>query len=121
MGLPPRSRLPFATGHSPFAPMPPTRTRIVAIARTWLGTPYHHQASLKGVGTDCIGLVRGIWRELYGPEPQALPAYTRDWPEAHPCRPLLEAPRRHLVEVSPTEAQPGDVLIFRWRRTAPAK
>ena len=101
--------------------MPSTRTTAAAIARTWLGTPYHHQASLKGVGTDCIGLVRGIWRELYGPEPQALPAYTRDWAEAHACETLLEAARRHLVEVSPTEAQPGDVLIFRWRRTAPAK
>jgi NlpC/P60 family putative phage cell wall peptidase len=99
----------------------PIRTHIVAIARTWLGTPYHHQASMKGVGTDCIGLVRGIWRELYGPEPQALPAYTRDWAEAQARETLLEAARRHLVELDPTTVQPGCVLIFRWRRTAPAK
>jgi NlpC/P60 family putative phage cell wall peptidase len=97
------------------------RTTIIALARTWLGTPYHHQASMKGVGTDCIGLVRGIWRELYGPEPQALPAYTRDWAEAHGREMLLEAARRHLIEVPPAKAQPGDVLIFRWRRTTPAK
>lgn len=31
---------------------------IVAAARGWIGTPYLHQASLKGVGTDCLGLVR---------------------------------------------------------------
>jgi NlpC/P60 family putative phage cell wall peptidase len=97
------------------------RTHIVALARTWLGTPYHHQASVKGAGTDCIGLVRGIWRELYGAEPQALPAYTRDWAEAMGRETLLEAARRHLIEVSTAAAQPGDVLIFRWRRTAPAK
>ena len=97
------------------------RPRIVTIARTWLGTPYHHQASLKGAGTDCIGLVRGVWRELYGAEPQALPAYTRDWAEAHGRETLLESARRHLVELPPAEAQPGDILIFRWRRTAPAK
>src|SRR5262245_38697485 len=97
------------------------RRQIVTLARTWLGTPYHHQASVKGVGTDCIGLVRGIWRELYGAEPQALPAYTRDWAEAHGCETLLEAARRHLIEVCPTAAQPGYVLIFRWRRTTPAK
>ena len=101
--------------------MPPTRTHIVTLARTWLGTPYHHQASVKGAGTDCIGLVRGIWRELYGREPQALPAYTRDWAEAHARETLLEAARCHLVEVPPAEAQPGDILLFRWRRTAPAK
>jgi NlpC/P60 family putative phage cell wall peptidase len=97
------------------------RSRIVSIARQWLGTPYHHQASLKGVGTDCVGLVRGIWRELYGAEPEPLPAYTRDWAEARARETLLEAARRHLLEVPPAEAQPGDILIFRWRRNAPAK
>jgi NlpC/P60 family putative phage cell wall peptidase len=98
-----------------------TRTTIVATARTWLGTPYHHQASLKGAGCDCVGLVRGIWRELYGSEPQALPAYTRDWAEAQGRETLLEAARRHLVEIPPAAATPGDILIFRWRRNAPAK
>jgi NlpC/P60 family putative phage cell wall peptidase len=98
-----------------------TPTRIVAIARQWLGTPYHHQASLKGAGCDCVGLVRGIWREIYGAEPEPLPAYTRDWAEAEGRETLMQAVRRHLVEVSPTKAQPGDVLIFRWRHNAPAK
>ena len=58
------------------------RAQITTLARGWLGTPYHHQASLKGVGTDCIGLVRGIYRELYGGEAEAIPAYSRDWAEA---------------------------------------
>jgi NlpC/P60 family putative phage cell wall peptidase len=97
------------------------RSQIVTLARTWLGTPYHHQASLKGAGCDCIGLVRGIWRELYGAEAEALPAYTRDWAEGSGRETLLEAARRHLVEVQPSKAQPGDVLIFRWRRGTLAK
>jgi cell wall-associated NlpC family hydrolase len=37
-----------------------SRSAIVAEARTWIGTPYRHQASLKGVGCDCLGLVRGV-------------------------------------------------------------
>ncbi len=37
--------------------------RIVAAARGWIGTPYLHQASLKGVGCDCLGLLRGLYRE----------------------------------------------------------
>jgi NlpC/P60 family putative phage cell wall peptidase len=106
---------------TPDIAMPDSRTHIITIARSWLGTPYHHQAGLRGVGTDCIGLVRGIWRELYGAEAEALPAYTRDWAEAHGRETLLEAARRHLVEVRPPEAQPGDVLIFRWRRGTLAK
>ena len=41
---------------------------VVAAARSWLGTPYRHQASLKGAGADCLGVVRGVWRELVGPD-----------------------------------------------------
>jgi NlpC/P60 family putative phage cell wall peptidase len=102
--------------------MPNIRPHIIALARDWLGTPYHHQASLKCVGCDCIGLVRGIWRELYGAEaPEALPAYTRDWAEAQGRETLIEAARRHLIEIPRFEARPGDVLIFRWRRDSLAK
>ena len=41
-----------------------TRAAIVAEARAWIGTRYRHQASVKGVGCDCLGLVRGVWRAL---------------------------------------------------------
>lgn len=48
-------------------------THIIAIARSWLGTPYHDQASLRGVGCDCLGLARGVWREIVGPEDFGVP------------------------------------------------
>jgi hypothetical protein len=38
------------------------RSDIIAEARSWIGTPYAHQASVKGIGCDCLGLVRGVWR-----------------------------------------------------------
>src|SRR5688572_25297534 len=60
---------------------PVRRDQIVAAARDWIGTPYRHQASLKGVGCDCLGLVRGVWREHYGAEPEAPPPYRADWAE----------------------------------------
>ncbi|MFD0934795.1 peptidase P60, partial [Methylobacterium trifolii] len=41
-----------------------TGADVVAQARLWLGTPYRHQASLAGVGCDCLGLLRGVWRGL---------------------------------------------------------
>lgn len=94
---------------------------IVTIARRWIGTPYHHQASLRGVGTDCIGLVRGIYRELYGREAETVPAYSRDWSETTGEETMLAAARRHLVEVPADAAAPGDVLIFRYRGRAVAK
>ena len=53
----------------------------VTLARGWIGTPYRHQASVQGAGTDCLGLLRGVWRGLYGGEPEPVPAYTADWSE----------------------------------------
>jgi NlpC/P60 family putative phage cell wall peptidase len=96
-----------------------TRADIVAAARGWIGTPYRHQASLKGVGCDCLGLLRGVWRELFGAEPEPVPPYTRDWAEAGGRELLMEVAFRHLVPVQ--EARPGDVLLFRWRARLPAK
>lgn len=89
------------------------RERSLAEARNWIGTPYRHQASCRGGGTDCLGLVRGIWRALYGVEPEKLPPYTPDWPLREGPETLLDAARRHLVELSIGAARPGDVLVFR--------
>ena len=44
----------------------PGRDAIVVAARRYVGTPYHHQAALAGAGCDCLGLIRGVWRDLYG-------------------------------------------------------
>lgn len=97
------------------------RARIAAAARGWIGTPYRHQASKLGVGCDCLGLVRGVWRELYGDEPEALPAYRPDWAETGGRETLLEAAGRHLVPIAVEDARPGDVLVFRMTPEARAK
>ncbi len=95
------------------------RARILAEARSWLGTPYEHQASCKGAGTDCLGLVRGIWRALYGAEPAPVPAYTPDWAEPSQDEVLLRAMARYFVPVS--QAKPGDILVFRIKNNGVAK
>ncbi len=90
-----------------------TRDVICAEALSWRGTPYVHAASLKGIGTDCLGLVRGIWRHLYGSEPQTIPAYSATW-DAHGGGDLLVAAlKRHFQPRPVTAAQIGDVLAFR--------
>ncbi|WP_460449448.1 NlpC/P60 family protein [Alsobacter sp. SYSU BS001988] len=97
------------------------RRAIVAEARSWIGTPYVHGASLKGAGCDCLGLVRGVWRALHGDEPEPTPPYSPDWAEATGRDVLTLAAERHLDRVPLERAEPGDVLLFRWRAGAPAK
>lgn len=96
-----------------------TRSALVTEARSWIGTPYLHQASLKNVGCDCLGLVRGVWRACVGDEPEIAPPYAPDWAEASGRETLAEAARRHLVPSDAIKA--GDVLLFRWRAAHIAK
>lgn len=95
--------------------------RVVSEARLWIGTPYLHQASVKGAGTDCLGLLRGVWRAVFGTEPEAVPAYTEDWAEPERREVLMEAARRWLVTKPVSSAAEGDVLLFRMREGSIAK
>ena len=96
-------------------------TRVVETARAWIGTPYVHQASVQGAGCDCLGLLRGVWRQLLGPEPEQVPAYTRDWSEPQGDERLWRAGLAHLRPRPLEVARPGDVLLFRMREGAVAK
>jgi NlpC/P60 family putative phage cell wall peptidase len=97
------------------------RTDIIRAARGWVGTPYVHQASVKGVGCDCLGLLRGVWRELQGDEPETAPPYSPDWAEATGEESLYKALSRHLREIDKRDIAPGDVALFRMQPNGPAK
>lgn len=96
------------------------RARIVAAARGWMGTPYRHQASVRGAGADCLGLVRGVWREVVGAEPEVPPCYSPDWGETGQEEVLMDAALRHLRAKAGTP-EPGNVLLFRMRTGGIAK
>lgn len=84
-----------------------TRAAIVAEARGWLGTPFHHQARLKGVGVDCIGLVIGVARAL-----ALVPAAfdVGGYPRQPDGRTLVDTAARHMTRIDRTDMQPGDVV-----------
>lgn len=95
--------------------------RVVSAARGWIGTPYRHQASVRGAGTDCLGLLRGVWREVLGDEPEVPPAYSMDWSEPARIEALWAAAERHLQPKALEDEAAGDVLLFRMRTGAVAK
>lgn len=94
--------------------------RVAAEAIGWIGTPYRHQGTRKGVGCDCLGLVRGVWLGLYGfrlPDPDP---YAPDWAEASGAGRLLAELRLRFRETR-EEPAVGNLLLFRWRAHLPAK
>ena len=95
--------------------------QIIAAARSWLGTPYHDQASVKGAGVDCLGLARGIWREVFGPEPLSVPPYSRDWGEMLGTEVLAEGAAGWLQPIPLAEAAQGSVVLFQMMPGAIAK
>ena len=98
-----------------------TRDEFVLEARRWIGTPYRHQASAQGSGSDCLGLIRGVWRNLIGTEPEIIPPYTPDWCEPSGEEALLAAAIRWLVPKPITSAEIAEVVVFRMRSGGIAK
>ena len=96
-----------------------SRPDVVASALRWVGTPYHHQGSVCGAGTDCLGLIRGVWREVCGSEPVSVPPYTQDWAEPQRDEVLWRAARSHLIPLGGPEL--GAVVLFRMRDGMVAK
>jgi len=91
--------------------------QVVIAARSWIGTSYHHQQSVKGRGADCLGLVRGVWREVCGDEIEAVPNYSSSWKRGG-ADTLLGALQRHL-DFDPNGISAGRVLAFRYRPSLP--
>ena len=104
---------------SPIATADPAS--VIAVARSWLGTPYHDQASLRGVGCDCLGLARGVWRDVVGAEPFPIPPYSRDWGETGPREVLADGARAMMPEIATADATPGALVLFRMMPRAIAK
>ena len=94
---------------------------VVNAARRWIGTPYVHQAAVRGAGCDCLGLLRGVWADVTGKPLIDVPAYTADWSEAQGDEALWRGIAIHLVPKAKDDIAAGDILLFRMRQGAVAK
>lgn len=95
--------------------------QAIKLARTWLGTPYAHQGCVRGVGVDCVGLVRGIYIEMYGQEAPELINYSADWGDTNSNETMLEAANKYLEPVPLNQVGAGHVVLMRWKKHRMAK
>jgi NlpC/P60 family putative phage cell wall peptidase len=91
---------------------------VIEEARRWIGTPYRHQSALRGIGCDCIGLIRGVWHALGAINPPYIPPYTPhgecEWGS------LDQGLERYLKKSCSLNYYLSDLLVFRWRTYLPA-
>jgi NlpC/P60 family putative phage cell wall peptidase len=86
---------------------------VAAEARAWLGTPFRWQASVKGVGCDCKGLLWGVARELGFPEAESLYAKVADYSPTRPVPSALLKEGIAAIFDPVEEMQPGDILLLK--------
>ena len=92
--------------------------QIVSTARTWLGTPFHHQARLKGKGCDCLGLIIGVVDEmgLKDAHGRLLSSYDEiTYPKEPDGAYLIDKLTDILIEVPIADACAGDLALFKVR------
>jgi NlpC/P60 family putative phage cell wall peptidase len=91
-------------------------TEITSIALSWLGTPYHHHARVKGVGVDCAQLCAGVATELGVLDPSIqIENYSTEWHLHNKEEKLLEMLERFgCTEVQ--DLEPGRILCFKFGR-----
>lgn len=88
-----------------------TRAEIVAIARSYLGTPYHHRGRQSGVSMDCAGVIICVARDIGAVAPDfEVPNYVTQ-PDGVTMTALAA---RHLGKrVQQADMRPGDALVLR--------
>jgi cell wall-associated NlpC family hydrolase len=90
------------------------RAAVVAEALSWLRTPYHHQAAVKGVGADCamfpqaVYVARGIM-----PHRESIGDYPVQWHMHHDEERYLAAVLKYSREIDGPPL-PGDFMLFKF-------
>ncbi len=92
----------------------PRRKAVIAEAETWLGTPYHHMARVKGVGCDCLTLLAAVYYSAGVIPAIGIPYYSPDWHLHRAAERYLDGLLCYAHEVEVPE--PGDVALFKFGR-----
>jgi cell wall-associated NlpC family hydrolase len=88
------------------------RAAVVAAAREFIGTPYHHRGALKKVGVDCATLIKLTFEQSGVRPPIDVGKYSRQW-HLHSQDPLYEKAVIEHGGREVDEPQPGDIVLYR--------
>jgi cell wall-associated NlpC family hydrolase len=92
------------------------RAAVVAEAKTWLGTPWIHQARDKGYGVDCGQLLAAVFEAVGLVEPVPIAPYSQDW-ALHRSEPIMQNIVERYAVKTDGDPLPGDVVLFQFGRS----
>src|SRR5260370_34774772 len=93
------------------------RAAVLQAAGSWIPTPYHHQAALKGVGADCAMFPIAVYKECgILPESYQPPEYSTQW-HLHHSEELYLAEIAKFCTEKADPPQPADFVVFQFGRT----
>lgn len=92
------------------------RDRVVAVARSFIGTPYHDCAKLKGIGVDCATSIALIFVEAGLEQDIPIPAYSPQWYLHKDAELYLQFVEQYAREIEADKAQPGDLVLYKFGR-----
>jgi cell wall-associated NlpC family hydrolase len=91
------------------------RERVIAEAKTWIGTPWHHEARVKGAGVDCVMLLCEVY-ERAGVLSHVVPDhYSPDVMLHRGHEVVLPYLENYGFEVESPEI--GDVVVYHFARS----
>ncbi len=93
------------------------RRRVVEVARSWLGTPYHHHARVKGQGVDCAQILAAVYEESGIVEHIDLGDYARQWHLHQSDELYLQWLERCGASRIATTPRPGDIGVWKFGLT----
>ncbi|MGH7089087.1 MAG: hydrolase [Stellaceae bacterium] len=93
----------------------PRRAAVIAEAESWIGTPFHHHAAVKGAGVDCLNLLAEVCRRAGVLGAIDIPHYPQDWHLHRDAERFLDGLMQYAREIE-GPPQPGDIALFRFGR-----
>lgn len=89
------------------------QNKVLAEARTWMGTPWHHEGAIKGAGVDCAMLLVKVFSAAgaiaeFDPRPYPIDHMMHSGDER-----FLGWLEKHADPVTTDHPQPADVLVYR--------
>ena len=95
--------------------MDPRRAAVIAEAESWLRTPFHHHAAVKGAGVDCLHLLAEVYQRAGIVNAVAVPHYPPDWHLHRDAERFLDGLEAYAREIE-GPPQPGDIALFHYGR-----